>query len=164
MVRFFLDRGATWKPPKEMVPKLFWAAHGHAATVALLAGAGADVRKREFVEGAEPIHFAVQQKLPSQSNSSSGSARNTRLVLQHLLTFGAAPGARTGIVGPRNGDGTFKKDPEREEMQGGRTPLMLAAHGNLPAMEVLLGLLGSTDSNGSGGKSSREKSRLTKVW
>jgi ankyrin repeat protein len=157
MVQLFLDKGADVEATKaDGTTALFWAAHeGHAPVVALLAGAGAEVRKREFIEGAEPIHFAAQHKPPGNSSKSDRAAykKNMRLVLQHLLTFGAAPGARTGVVGPRNPDGTFKEDPKREELTGGRTPLMMAAaSGNLPAIEVLLGLI--SEDNGSSSSSS----------
>ena len=49
------------------------------------------------------------------------------------------------MVGPRNKDGSFKEAPEAEELQGRRTPLMVAAaEDNLPALEFLLGRVGAT--------------------
>jgi len=92
---------------------------------------GAKVDAQDRVDGSLPIHFACQLR-------SNGTAQ----VLQHLMTFGADPYARTGVVGPRDTSGTPKPDPSREELQGGRTPLMIAAHeGNTEALEVILGLL-----------------------
>ena len=49
------------------------------------------------------------------------------------------------MVGPRNKGGSFKEAPEAEELQGGRTPLMVAAaEGNLPALQFLFGRVGAT--------------------
>jgi ankyrin repeat protein len=142
---------------------------------------GATVDLQDFVDGSQAIHFACHgqngwsnnnnnnNKSSSASttttatattghgdNNNDGASRSTRRVLNHLLTFGADPGARSAVTGPRDPShpSGFKQEPSREELVGGRTPLhVAAAEGNLEAIRLLLGLVGTTTTTNGGGGS-----------
>lgn len=142
---------------------LFWASlEGHASVVLALLQRGADVHRRDYVDGSQAIHFACQKPPQSSSAVSSaassatpaasqgGAAEGSRAVLSHLLTFGALLSARTGVQGPRGPGGVPQEDPKREDLTGGRTPLHVAASvGNVPAVELLLSHA-QVQSNGGG--------------
>lgn len=121
---------------------LFWAAlEGHASAVLALLQRGADAGRRDYVDGSQAVHFACQNPPPpaTPSGTAASSTEGARAVLSHLLTFGALPGARTGVQGPRGPDGAPQDDPKREELSGGRTPLHVAASvGHVAAVELLL--------------------------
>lgn len=139
MCEYLVSRGAEVDALKfDGTSALYWAGfEGHAETVVLLLAADAKVDRTDYVDGSQPIHLAVQ-------NVNNG----TREVLSHLITFGADVNARTGVVGQREADGTMKENPKREELQGGRTALMIAsAEGNVAAVEYFTGMMSSSDSS-----------------
>mmetsp|Transcript_35500 Transcript_35500/g.95249 ORF Transcript_35500/g.95249 Transcript_35500/m.95249 type:complete len:395 (-) Transcript_35500:347-1531(-) len=132
-VRKLVSMGAVVDAPKvDGTTALFWAAYaGHADVVVTLINAGADIHRQERVDGSTPLHFACQQ--PSNGTTET---------VQHLLSAGSDPMSRTGVMGPRDASGKPVPDPPREELHGGRTPLMIAAHeGSTDAIAVLIGLL-----------------------
>lgn len=142
MVEYLLGKGADVNATKaDGTTALFWASHAaHPDVVVRLLAEGAHVDARDFVDGSQAIHLACQG---STSNGGEGERAQgaTRAVLNHLLTFGADPMARSGVTGPRNPDGSFKEDPKREELEGGKTPLHVAsAEGNLDALQLLLSM------------------------
>lgn len=132
-VRKLISMGAVVDVPKvDGTTALFWASYaGHADVVVTLINAGADIHRQERVDGSTPLHFACQQ--PSNGTTET---------VQHLLSAGSDPMSRTGVMGPRDASGKPVPDPPREELHGGRTPLMIAAHeGSTDAVAVLIGLL-----------------------
>uniref|UniRef100_A0A7S2RHD7 Uncharacterized protein n=1 Tax=Rhizochromulina marina TaxID=1034831 RepID=A0A7S2RHD7_9STRA len=124
---------------KDGTSALCWAARaGRASLVLDLIQAGAKVDRADFVDRSQPIHFACQE-----------ANENTKATLQHLLTFGADANARTGILPPLEANGKPKENPERDELEGGMTPLMVAAYaGNIVAVELLLGSIGTSTVQG----------------
>lgn len=132
VVKYLVDKGADVNAVKmDGTTSLSWAAYAPSAdVVALLVDQGASVDVMDRVDGSQPIHFACQKP-----------GNDTKKVLVRLVEAGADVLARTGVVGPRDHRGVPKENPDRDELQGGRTPLMIAGHeGNVDAIEYLLSL------------------------
>lgn len=131
-----LEEGADLEAAKaDGTTALFWAAQGgFGEMVLLLLNRGARLDRRDRLDGSQPVHFACQ----------AAAGNGTVAALQHLLSAGADPNSRTGVVAPPDARGRPKDNPSEDELEGGRTPLMVGAfEGNPACVQVLSNLIGS---------------------